>query len=230
MEKLFRLITSSFWALTLVFSLGVTGAGATGIYDIPVVGAGEDVWVVDEADTLSRATELKLESSLRDIAEKTGNELRILTIRRLDYGATIDSFADEVFSTWYEAPSTQANQALLVLDTLTNRSALRTGETLQTLINPEINESIIKETIGFPLKDQLYNQALVDASARLSAILAGQEDPGPPVAEELNIDSTFSSAEETDDGIATIWVVVIVALATIIPMVTYFWYVGFPGS
>lgn len=230
MEKLFRLIISSFWVLTLVFCVGVTGAGATGIYDIPVVGAGEDVWVVDEADTLSRATELKLESNLRNIADQTGHELRMLTIRRLDYGATIDSFADEVFSAWYEAPSTQANQALLVLDTLTNRSALRTGENLQTLITAEINESLIKETIGFPLKDQLYNQALVDASARLSAILAGEEDPGPPVAEQLNIESTFSSAEETDDGIATIWVVVIVALATIIPMVTYFWYVGFPGN
>ncbi|MFN9317428.1 MAG: YgcG family protein, partial [Microcystis sp.] len=42
-----------------------------------------------------------------------------------------------------------------------------------------------------------------------------------------NIESTFTTAEETDDKNATIWVIVLLVLATVIPMVTYFWYAGF---
>ena len=37
----------------------------------------------------------------------------------------------------------------------------------------------------------------------------------------------FKKAEETDQGNATVIVVVLLVLATVIPMVTYFWYQGF---
>ena len=230
MERLYRIITSLWLTLTIVFSLGVNNANATGVYDIPIVNAGEQVWIVDQADTLSRATEVKLDGMLENLASSTGNEVRMLTIRRLDYDLTIDSFADEVFTKWYPSPEEQTNQALLVMDTLTNRTALRAGENLQSLLTPEIAQSVLKETMVVPLKNLQYNQAFVDAGDRMIAVLSGQEDPGPPVVQELNIEGTFSTAEETDDGIATVWVVVLVALATLIPMLTYFWYVGFPGN
>ncbi|MGY6529105.1 MAG: photosystem II repair protein Psb32 [Cyanobacterium sp.] len=230
MTKLYRIITSIWLTLTIVFSIGVGNAYATGVYDMPIVRAGEPVWVVDEADTLSRATEAKLDDMFDKLAQATGTELRVITLRRLDYGATIDSFTDEVFEKWYPTPEEQENQVLLTLDTLTNRSGIHVAESLQSLLTPEIIESVSKETIGFALKNQQYNQAIVDAGDRMIAILSGQEDPGPPEIQELNIEGTFSTAEETDDGIATIWIVLLVLLATVIPMVTYFWYVGFPGS
>jgi uncharacterized protein len=82
-----------------------------------------------------------------------------------------------------------------------------------------------------PLKDGAkYNQALIDASQRLGAVLSGAEDPGPPEARTVSIESTFTSAEETDDNSATLWVIVLLVLATAIPMATYFWYVGLPGK
>jgi len=230
MGRLYRIIMSLWLTLTIVFSLGIGSANATGIYDIPTVNAGEPVWVIDDAETLSRATEIKLDGMLEDLAKSTGNEVRMLSIRRLDYDLTIDSFADQVFDQWYPTPEEQANQALLVMDTLTNRTALRAGEALNSLLTPEIAESIVKETVFMPLKNLQYNQAFVDAADRMVAVLSGEEDPGPPVVQELNIEGTFSSAEETDDGIATIWVVILLLLATLIPMVTYFWYVGFPGN
>ena len=62
------------------------------------------------------------------------------------------------------------------------------------------------------------------------AVLSGLEDPGPPAVKELNIEGTFTTAEDTDDRSAAIWTIVLLILATVIPMVTYFWYVGFPGS
>ncbi|BAQ64138.1 photosystem II repair protein Psb32 [Geminocystis sp. NIES-3709] len=230
MRKINAIILSLSLSLMLVFNLGINGASATGVYDLPVINAGEDVWIFDDADVISKTTEATLTNELKDLANNTGNEVRIVVINRLDYDQTIDSLTNELFSTWYPTPEEQQNQTLFVLDTLTNRTALRTGDKVTTLLTPEISESVLKETVTISLKNLQYNQALTDMSDRVVAVLSGLEDPGPPQVKEVNIDGTFATAEETDDRSATIWMIVLLGLATLIPMVTYFWYVGFPGN
>ena len=169
---------------------------------------------------------------MQQLAKETGQEVRMVAIRRLDYGETIDSFADEVFTNWYPNVEAKANQTLLVMDTLTNTVAIRTGENAQKLVNKDIANSIVEETVGYNLrKGNKYNQAFLDAGDRLVAVLSGEEDPGPPaITEDIQIEGTFTKAEDTDAGSATVWVIVLLLLATVIPMVTYFWYVGFPGN
>jgi uncharacterized protein len=214
------------FALTLQFAPAL----ATGIYDLPTVRAGSPPWVIDAAEVLSRSSEGQISKQTQDLATQTGKEIRLVVIRRLDYGETIDNFADQLFSTWYPTPEEQTNQVLLVMDTLTNSVALRRGETVSEDLTDAIASSIVTQTVAYPLRTgSKYNQAALDASDRLIAILAGQPDPGPPQIQDINIDSTYASAEETDDRSATVWVIVLLALATIIPMVTYFWYVGLPG-
>jgi uncharacterized protein len=61
-------------------------AEATGVYQMPLVSAGEATWVVDDANVLSRLNEGKLSSQFQDLAEATGTEVRLVTIHRLDYG------------------------------------------------------------------------------------------------------------------------------------------------
>lgn len=208
-----------------------TPAMATGVYDLPNPNT-QDIWVVDTADAISFANQTKLTATLKNLARETSREIRMVAIRRLDYGETIDSLADELFSTWYPDSATQANQTLLVMDTLTNNVALRTGEAAKTLVNDDIAKSIVDETIGYDLrKGNKYNQAFIDASDRLVAIYSGQEDPGPPaIIDEIQTEGTFTKAEETDAKSSTVWVIVLLLLATVIPMATYFWYVGLPGN
>ncbi|MGK7878235.1 MAG: YgcG family protein [Xenococcaceae cyanobacterium] len=218
-------------SLILVSGLMAAPANATGVYDLPYLSAGESTWIVDQADVISRANEGKLSNALNELAQETGNEIRMVAIRRLDYGETIDTFADKLFAKWFPTPEAQANQTLLVIDTLTNNSAIRTGEAVKKIMADEIAESVASETVQMPLReDSKYNQAFLDASDRLVAVLSGQPDPGPPAVKEINIEGTFATAEETDDRSASIWVIGFLIVATIIPMVTYFWYVGFPGS
>ncbi|MGF1540041.1 MAG: photosystem II repair protein Psb32 [Pleurocapsa sp.] len=201
---------------------------ATGIYDLPDLNT-QDVWVVDTADEISLSNENKLNKTFKQLARETGQEVRMVAIRRLDYGETIDSLADKIFATWYEDADVRANQTLLVMDTLTNNVAIRTGAAAKALVNDEISNSIVKETIGYDLrKGNQYNQAFLDASDRLVAVLSGQEDPGAPeINDEVQIEGTFTKAEDTDRGSATFWIVGFLILATIIPMATYYWYVGF---
>lgn len=205
-----------------------TPAIATGLYDLPNFDA-EKVWLVDTADMISNTNERKLTKTFQELAETTGQEVRMVAIRRLDYGETVDSLAAEIFNDWYPSAEAQANQTLLLLDTLTNNAAILSGDSAQGLIGTEVAKSIVDETVGYNIrKGDKYNQAFIDASDRLVAVLSGQEDPGPPAMEdEIQIESTFTKAEDTDQGSATIWVIGFLIVATIVPMATYYWYVGF---
>ena len=204
----------------------IAPALATGVYDLPSPNT-EDIWVVDQAKEISLATQNTLSSRFKDVAKATGQEIRMVAIRRLDYGETINSFADEVFTDWYSNEESQANQTLLVIDTLTNTTAIRRGSQAAELLTQDAAESIVNETVGYNLRlGNKYNQALLDSSDRLVAILSGLEDPGPPeIVENIQVEGTFTKAEDTDAGQAFTWVIILLVLATVIPMVTYFWYV-----
>jgi uncharacterized protein len=220
-----------FCAVVFAWGLLLAPAAATGVYDLPILSAGDPTWVVDQADAISRANEAKIGGDLKRLAAATGNEVRMVVIRRLNFGQTMEQFADELFDKWYPTAAGQDNQTLLIVDTLTNATAIRTGKAVQRWLTDEIADSVVSETVAVPLKDGAkYNQALLDAGRRLSAVLSGEPDPGPPDVQGINIESTFTSAEDTNDVSSSIWVIVLLALATIIPMATYFWYVGFPGG
>lgn len=213
-------------AIALVSFFIVPSALATGAYQIPNLAADNSTWVVDEADAISRVNEGKISNTLSDLAKQTGYETRIVTIRRLDYGETPESFAKALFEKWFPTKEAQANQTLLVIDTVTNGTAIVTGDKVKSLLTDSIAESVASETVMAPLRDgNKYNQAFLDASDRLVAVLSGQTDPGPPkVVDKVQVEGTFKKASETDQSNATAWVVGLLIAATIIPMATYYLY------
>ncbi len=209
-----------------VWLISPDSAAATGVYSMPSLRAGEQTWIIDQAGVMSRATRGELSSELANLADQTGNEVRFVTIHRLDYGETIETFTKQLFEKWFPTPEAQANQTLLVLDNVTNSSAISTGAEVQSLLTPEAAQSVAQETVMVPLRNgNKYNQAFLDASERLTAILSGEADPGPPIVENnVQTEGTFARAEETDDRSATVIVVVLLLAATIIPMATYYIY------
>lgn len=216
-------------SIVLATGLFTASANATGVDQIPNLAAGDRTWVIDQAEVLSRVSENQISNALDNLAKKTGNQVRIVTIRRLDYGETPASFTNKLFEKWFPTPEAAANQTLLVIDSVTNGAAIRTGDRVKTILPDEIAESVASETILAPLRDgNKYNQALSDASDRLVAVLSGDPDPGPPqLATTVSVEGTFKKAEETDTGNASIWVIGLLIAATAIPMITYFWYQGF---
>ena len=220
------------WVLAIqVWAAGSLPVYATGVYSMPNISAGTPTWIVDQAGVMSRLTQKQLNSELTEIAETTDKEVRLVTIHRLDYGETIATFTEALFKKWYPTPEVQANQVLIVLDNVTNTTAIRTGEAIKALLPDETAESVAQETMMVPLRDgNKYNQAFLDASDRLGIVLAGQPDPGAPIVQDTtSTEGTFAKAEETDDRSATVVVVVLLALATIVPMATYYLYQAFQG-
>lgn len=197
---------------------------ATGVSEVPKPKAGS--WVIDQAEILSRSNEGKIATALGDLAKQTGNEVHFVTIHRLDYGETIETFTDKLFDRWFPTPEASANQTLLVLDNLTNNVALSTGEAVKTKLSDEIAESVTQETVLIPLKEgNKYNQALLGASDRLAAILSGRPDPGPPtLTDNVQVEGTFATPEQTKESNATVWVIGFLIVATVVPMATYYLY------
>ena len=217
-------------AIGLIASqMAVLPALATGVYEMPVLSAGDRTWVFDKGDVLSRSSESNISSVLDNLENQTGKQVRLVTIRRLDYGETTATFTDQLFEQWFPTKEDQTNQILLVLDTVTNSAAIRTGEGVKSLLTDEIAQSVAGETVQVPLREgNKYNEAFAAASTRIATVLSGEPDPGAPqVVDNIQVEGTFKKAEETDQGNATVVVVVLLVLATVIPMVTYFWYQGF---
>ena len=207
----------------------VLPAQATGVYEIPNLSPGDRTWVIDQGEILSRISESNISSILDNLEKQTGNQVRFVTIHRFDYGETATSFAEKLFQKWFPTPEAQANQIVLVLDTVTNNTAIRTGEGVKSLLSDDIAKSVADETVQVPLRQgNKYNEAFLAAGDRIAAVISGKPDPGPPqVVDNVQVEGTFKRAEETDTGNATLIVVVLLVLATVIPMVTYFWYQGF---
>jgi len=217
-----------------VFStqLWAAPALATGVYSMPQTLSG-GTWIIDEADQISRINEGKIVGDLKQLAADTGNEVRFVTIHRLDYGETVQTFADQLMETWFPAPEARANQTVVVLDDVTNNVGISVGEQTAERLTAEIAQSVANETMRVPLlKGNQYNQSFLAATERLSAVIAGNPDPGPPEYDNtVDTDRNFATAEETDAtrGSSTTLVIVLLIAATVIPMATYYWYISVGG-
>ncbi|MDJ0705523.1 MAG: TPM domain-containing protein [Leptolyngbyaceae cyanobacterium MO_188.B28] len=206
-------------------------AEATGIYDMPPLS--DSTWVVDNAGLLSRLNQGNISNQFRRLSQVTDNQARLVTLHRLDYGETPESFADQLFEQWFPTPEMQAKQTLIVFDDVTNGVAIRVGEQSAQELTDEIAQSVVQETLLSPVrKANAYNKAFIDAADRLVAVLSGQPDPGPPLVESaVSVEGTFATAEETAEsrGSSTIIVVGFLIVATIVPMVTYYYYQSMGG-
>ena len=200
---------------------------ATNAAEVPDISTSNSAWISDTAEVLSRTTENRLNRALKALAQDADRPLRIVIFRRLDYGLSIDTFADELFARWYPDTESSAKQTLLAMDTITNNITVRTGATAAERLTADIIESTLNENIGQELREgDKYNQAFEAGIARFAAVLAGEPDPGPPeVVDTIQTESTYLSAEETDTKSSTTWVIVLLVLATAIPMATYYGYV-----
>lgn len=210
--------------MLLATSVFILPAYATGVYEIPSLSP--DTWILDQGEVVSRANEGEINSILKTLSKKTGNNVRIVTIRRFDYGETPLSFAQGLFTQWFPDQEQQDHETLLLIDTLTNGAAIVSGNAVKPLLTDAIANSVVNETLGMALRNgNKYNQAFLDVSDRLSAVLSGEADPGPPkVVDNVQVESTFTKAEDTDQGNATAWVVGLLIAATVIPMATYYIY------
>lgn len=200
-------------------------AWATVVEDIPNLSTSQSTWVADRGDLLSLITERSLNKTLSKVSRQTGIDVRLITLRGLNYGETSESFANALYEQWFPTSEAQANQVLLVYDARTNVPAIITGEDALKTLPDETAKSIAFENLLIPIRKGNYNEAFSGAGERFEAVLTGQADPGPPEVEVTDFgESNFPTAEETNDGSSAVLVVVLLIVATAVPMLTYYYY------
>ena len=176
--------------------------------------------VIDDADVFSRASRSELESRLEALTEDRV-DAHVITVRRLDYGYSLDEFGDQLVENW--SSSGQEPLLLLLLETQNKRAAIVTEDSLQTQLPPALLKSTARTTMSIPLREgDRYRQASLDGINRLAVVLGGGEDPGPP--EEIvrtTLPTNIPTQAETEESNATTWVIVLLVLGTIIPMATW---------
>ena len=213
------------WALglTVLLWLGNGGAAwATAVSELP---ATPPQWVLDQGELFSPSTIGQVNRTLTQLARDTGFQVRLVSLRRLDYGETAASFGEKLFQRWF--PDGGARQVLVTLVARTATADLQAGDEVTPLLPAATALSITEETLLRPVRRNIYNQALLDTVERLRLILSGQPDPGPPPEEIEPTAGTFATVAETRQqrDVWTAVVIVLLILATVIPMVTYYWYV-----
>jgi len=203
----------------LMGSLGLAPAAwATGVADFPA--QSPNTHVVDTADLLSRAASTELDRRLESFGGED-LEARLVTLRRLDYGLSLDALGQGLLERW--APSGDGNQLLLLIESQNNSAAVVASPALEDRLPQGLLSSTAINTMGLPLREGArYRQASLDALDRLGAVLQGEADPGPPqLQERLPIETNIPTREETASSNALLWVVVLLVVGTLVPMITW---------
>lgn len=207
-------------ALLVLSALVLPGsAWATGAAELPSQLPASHV--LDDADLLSRSASAELDRRLQEFGADH-IDARLITLRRLDYGLSLDALGDQLLQRW--APQEQDRaQLLLLIESQNNSAAVVASADLREQLPDALLSSTAISTMGLPLREGArYRQASLDALDRLAVVLDGGEDPGPPqLIERVPVDTNIPTREETQSSNAFTWVVVLLVLGTLVPMITW---------
>jgi uncharacterized protein len=177
--------------------------------------------VLDRAQVLSRAASGDIEKALAAL-EADHLDAQLITIDRLDYGVSLDQLGQQLLQKWRDAAPDQP-RLLVLLDTQTRAASIVADPSVERQLTPDLLRSTARTTMALPLRSgERYRQAILDGLERLATVLAGGEDPGEPVEQIVTAPaSTIPSQEETAKSNAFTWIVALLAVGTIVPMLTW---------
>ena len=206
-------------ALALTSLIAPSAALATGLADFPVQRPSSHV--IDRADVLSRAASGDVNQRLEQFSE-LGVDARLVTLRRLDYGVSLETLGEELLQQWQDEAS-RDGLLLLLIEAQNNSAAVVASPALLEQLPSTLLSSTAISTMGLPLREgSRYRQASLDALSRLEVVLNGGEDPGPPqLVERMPVETNIPTKEETESSNAFLWVVVLLVVGTLVPMITW---------
>jgi uncharacterized protein len=206
-------------ATCLSLLLLVPAAMAVAPIDFPPTAPEENV--TDSAEVLSRASRSDIGARLDQLhAEKV--DARLVTLRRLDYGLSLNQFGDQLLERW-SSEASDLPMLLFLIEAQNKQAAVVADPTLSERLSKDLLTSTARTTMSQPLRDgDRYRQASLDGISRLEVVLSGGADPGPPVeVERTTLPTNIPTAEETKESNAFTWVIVLLVVGSIVPMATW---------
>jgi uncharacterized protein len=177
--------------------------------------------LLDATGVFSRAAAAEVEQALEALS-KDELDAHMITVERLDYGLSLGQLGKQLLDRWAESGG-NARQLLFLYDLQTKSAEVVASAALADTLEAPLLRSIGRTTMGQPLRQGArYRQASLDGIGRLQTVLEGGDDPGEPATAELvQLPTTVPTHEQTQSSNARTWVLVLLAVGTIVPMLTW---------
>ncbi|MBU1040955.1 MAG: TPM domain-containing protein, partial [Proteobacteria bacterium] len=161
----------------LLLALGLLLLAATAVFALDVPPHG-DQWVVDTARLLPPAEKEALGASLRDYAERSGNQIVVLTIPGLE-GEDLAAYANRVAREWAVGQKDANNGVLLLVSVAERKVRFEVGRGIEDKL-PDITAKRIQQQITVPnFKAGRYAQGIIQSVAAIRQVLGDVPGEGP---------------------------------------------------
>lgn len=129
--------------------------------------------VNDYAGVISQAQENELRSMLLNQEKETGNQIVILTVKKLD-GDTIETFAEKVFNTWKLGHAKKDNGVLVVAAVDDRVMRIEVGYGLEGVLTDALCSQIIRKEMAPKFKEKDFGGGFVAAVTAIEKAVKGE--------------------------------------------------------
>src|SRR5262245_50447906 len=130
--------------------------------------------VNDFASSLTPAQRDALEERCKQVREKTGAQLAVVTLKSLE-GGQIDDFAVKLFARWGIGQKDKKNGVLLLVAIQDRKARIEVGYGLEPILPDALAGRILNEQLFPAFRQQRYADGLVAAVERIAAIVEKNE-------------------------------------------------------
>ncbi|MCM8767066.1 MAG: TPM domain-containing protein [Candidatus Omnitrophica bacterium] len=138
----------------------------------------------DFANLLTQNQKQEIEKKLREIEEKTGNEIVVLTIKSLEREKTIEEYANEIFNSWKIGKKGKDNGVLILIVLNERKIRIEVGYGLEGLLTDSICGKIIRDIMAPNFKENDFYNGINKAIGVIYEIMKGKD---VEIKEEKNI-------------------------------------------
>jgi uncharacterized membrane protein YgcG len=184
--------------------------------------------LVDDAGVLSKASQGAVLKTVKALEESTGYKLEVVTVRKLVFESDPFAFADQVIENWFPTVEEGDKVGVLLITTTSKEGALVGGPSFMKAVPDSVIEGIVTENIPIYTEQEKYNEAVISSVKRIEAALLGKADIVGPQRAEKAKGGNFKTREETASSRNKFAGVVIglLVIATAVPMIQYYGYIG----
>ncbi|KAF5842105.1 hypothetical protein DUNSADRAFT_9365 [Dunaliella salina] len=168
-------------AATLMSASVLAGGAAPALaseFDLLAEPKPETSYYIDDAGALSKSTKGDLDKKLKELEEKTGYRVEVLTLRKLEYETDAFAYTDKILRNWYPSKEELDNKGAILVMTSGKEGAVTGGDSFMNAVGEELLDSIVGDQIPIYTEQEKYNLTVESTVDRIAAKLEGKEVPG----------------------------------------------------
>ncbi|EHQ05697.1 TPM domain-containing protein [Leptonema illini] len=147
--------------------------------------------ITDTASMLPEADRSRIATKIRELRERKGSQIFVVTIPTLD-DETIEDFSQRLFEAWRPGRKEVDDGVLFVIAKNDRKMRIHTGYGLEGAIPDAFAKQILADTVRPLFKEERYAEGIEAGVDRLIGVIDGEELPPADAGEEEPDDSLIA--------------------------------------